>query len=500
MKTHKKAKRQVLNRYSDYFQDAPRDEKCNGLFAFTDLGNSWRLAEAVGGAVKFNATSKRWMYFDGTHWDKEKGEGFVHRKAMERIIIIPEEVNHDADSAVKKRLSEWARRSQSNRSIEACIQLARTHSFFLTYNSAFDQSPHLLNCQSGTINLRTGKLQPHNSADMITKVCPVEYGGLDFDEEDSPEALLWQKFLADITQGNEEYERFLQTAIGYTATGRTDEEKIFFIYGAAASGKSTLLKAIKSVLADYAITADFETFLKKRNVSNNRPDIARMCGARMVCSLECDKGKAMAEGLTKAVSGGDTIAARHLYEDYFEYPPEFKLWLAANTAPKIRDEDAAMWRRFIRLPFEHAIPEAERDPSIKARLSSGGDYGAVILSWIVRGAVRWYKHSLGEPPAIVRRSTEAYRAEQNPLRAFFDECCKFKKAYWVKRSKLYDAYEEHCRQSRTRYPLTRQKFNKRMEEEGCESRRQYVEQRCMVKGKLTKKLVQAEVWRGVKLC
>ena len=41
----------------------------------------------------------------------------------------------------------------------------------------------------------------------------------------------------------------------------------------------------------------------------------------------------MAENVVKQLTGGDTIAARFLYQDFFEFEPQFKLWLGTNHKP-----------------------------------------------------------------------------------------------------------------------------------------------------------------------
>jgi len=96
-----------------------------------------------------------------------------------------------------------------------------------------------------------------------------------------------------------------------------------------------------------------------------RSDVADLAGARFVVSVEVDEGKRLAEGLIKLLTGGDTVRARFLYQDSFEFMPELKLWLCANHAPKARADDSAMWRRILRLPFENVILKGKRDPQVK---------------------------------------------------------------------------------------------------------------------------------------
>src|SRR5205085_9872780 len=116
-----------------------------------------------------------------------------------------------------------------------------------------------------------------------------------------------------------------------------------------------------ATLGDYVMTADFETFLKKKSDSGIRNDIARLNGARIVTSIEVDDGRELAQGLVKTITGGDTVSARFLYKEFFEFVPSFNLWLVANHAPAFDADDDAMVRRIRVLPFAHGRGEGERD-------------------------------------------------------------------------------------------------------------------------------------------
>ena len=136
---------------------------------------------------------------------------------------------------------------------------------------------------------------------------------------------------------------------------------LFFAHGPTATGKSSKLEAIRGVLGDYAATADFETFLKRHGDAGIRNDVARLAGARLVISVEVDDGKALAEGLLKLLTGGDTVAARFLYRETFEFRPVFKLWLAANERP------TRQRRRRRDVATDPAAPVRQRDPRSRTR-------------------------------------------------------------------------------------------------------------------------------------
>jgi len=383
-----------------------------------------------------------------------------------------------------EELIEWSLKSQSVARLQAMLDIAEFQQPIACLPGDFDRDPWLLNCLNGAINLKTGRLQPHNTADMITKLCPVDY---------DPDAKfkMWDDFLDTATAGDETIEQFLQAAIGYSLSGDVSEEKLFFIHGDSATGKSTFLEAIKATLGDHAMTADFETFLKRKQVGQIRNDIARLCGARFVVSIEVEEGKKLAEGLIKTLTGGDTVCARFLYKEGFEFVPQFKLFLAANHAPRIKDDDAAIWRRIIRIPFEHSIPEDQRDPKIKATLRNPKIAGPAILAWAVKGCLRWQQKGLVIPD-VIKQSIQEYRESQDPLREFFEDDCIFDLNAFVPVAELRGAYDLHCKDNGTRYPLGPRQFNERLRAKGCEAKPKRYPNELGTK-------VVAKCWTGVTL-
>jgi putative DNA primase/helicase len=191
------------------------------------------------------------------------------------------------------------------------------------------------------------------------------------------------------------------------------------------------------------MTADFESFLKRRGDAGIRNDIARLWAARIVFSVEVDEGKALAEGLLKMLTGGDTAVARFLYREPFEFMPRFTLWLAANERPRVRAEDAAIWRRILQVPFTQVIPEDERDERVKIELRSNPDVRAAILAWAVNGCLAWQREGLAVPECV-RDYTNEYRAENDPVREWLADRCLLDAGAWTSTASLRESYEGWC--------------------------------------------------------
>ncbi len=428
----------------------------------TDLANARRLAAQHGDELRYCHPQRAWYVWDGKRW-KQDDSGEVERRAKETVRSIYEEAARAAVSEHRQLLASWAQQSESAPHLKAMIQLTRSESGIAVTQPELDSNPWLLDCLNGTIDLRSGQLQPHRKEEPYYQVSPVEY---------DPDAVLpqWTTFLQEVTGGNEELSNFLQQAVGYSLTAVTSEEVLFFVHGPGATGKSTFLEATRSTLGDYARTADFEAFLKRQQVGGARNDIACLAGARLVISIEVDEGKQLAEGLVKMLTGGDTVTARMLYKEAIQFSPGFKLWLCANHAPKVRADDDAMWRRILRIPFERVIPKNQRDPSLKAILKDPARGGAAILAWAVKGCLEWQRAGLAVPK-VVEAATEKYRSQMDSLTPFLEARCIVHGNAQTPLQAMRNAYEEFALENLDGDQLSRTEFDRQMESRGFQKDR-----------------------------
>jgi putative DNA primase/helicase len=433
------------------------------IFKYTDSGNAERLVAKHGAEIRFCHAQKEWYVYDGRRWPTDR-RGAMMAFAKDIARDLYGEAFQIADEALRKKCAEWALKSESTDKKKAALISAQSEKGIPILPEEFDRDAYLFNVLNGTIDLRNGELRAHRREDLITKLAPVAY---------DPDARsdLWQRFLNEATGADRELQEFLQRAVGYSLTGDVGEEKLFFVHGPGGSGKSTFLEAMKSVLGDYAKTADFECFVQ-RNAGGVRDDIAELAGRRFVVSIEVDEGRKLAEGLTKALTGGDTVRARFLYQQGFEFQPQFKLWLAANHAPKVKHDDSAMWRRILRIPFDNVVPKEKRDRSIKARLKDPRECGPAILAWAVEGCLRWRDEGLGVP-TTVEAATEQYRLDMDPLRDFLADCCVLHPTAWIPIGRLRKQYEDYCRDRGEKRLLTPNEFAAGLRARGCESKRRH---------------------------
>ena len=282
---------------------------------------------------------------------------------------------------------------------------------------------------------------------------------------------IWERFLNEVFGEDAGLVEFVQRAIGYSLTGAVIEHVLIVLYGLGSNGKTTLIDALHALLGPYAQHAPPDLLLARRG-EHHPTELATLAGARLVTAAETGEGRRLAESLVKQLTGGDPITARRMREDFWQFKPEFTLWLATNHKPQIRGTDHAIWRRIHLIPFNQTFHEPEtrkapqKDKTLPGQLR---EELTGILAWAVRGCLAWQKDGL-KTPESVRQATEGYRLEQDVLAAFLEECCGvFDKRAEAGASELYEAYKRWCDHSGERAE-SQKSFGTRLRERGLTSR------------------------------
>ncbi len=428
----------------------PQDEPEPRMYSFDDMGNAQRLYDFFGGFLRYNYVDKRWMYYDRRKWVSDRG-GEIEKAAERSIQMMDAEAklyssgDPDNESDEFKAFMKWRKTSRSNKSKKAMIAELQHRVPILPEQT--DKDKFYLNVMNGYLDLESGELHEHDPERYMTKIVPVEYDP----EKDCP---VWKDFLRTVFAGDEDLIRYVQKAVGYSLSGDTSEQCVFFLYGTGSNGKSTFLSTIRQICGGYAANVQPETIMVKPSSGGGaNSDIARLKSARFVTSTEPNEGMRLNEGLIKQLSGEDPVTARKLYGDEFEFMPEFKLWMGTNHKPIIRGTDTGIWRRVHMIPFEVCIPDEKKDKHLPGRLrgeSSG------ILNWAVEGYKLYKKEGLKMPSAVYKAVAE-YRHEMDSISQFLEECTE--PGGDIPANLLYAAYKDWARASE-QYVHTSTKFGR----------------------------------------
>lgn len=330
------------------------------------------------------------------------------RYARETVLGLYAEALQ-ADTETKRRaLAEHARRSDTNHARSAMLALAAAEELLEVPLSAFDADPESLCVQNGVVDLRTGLLAPHSPSSRMTQKAGASYSG-------RVDCATWTAHLERVFAGDQELIQFVQRLFGYALTGYTREQKFAIFYGHGANGKSVTLHLLERALGDYARSAAAKTFTMARH-TEQRNDLARLEGARLVTTFETTASTTLDEEMIKQLTGGDRLVTRFLHQEFFEYTPQFLIVMSTNHKPTVEVADYAIKRRVLLVPFDVTIPEAEQDRDLERKLDAELDG---ILSWAVAGAAAYLADGL-KVPKVVEEATEKAREELDPLNGFRD--------------------------------------------------------------------------------
>lgn len=400
-----------------------------------------------------------WLFWDGARWVRDdklrhmsECRDFLRDVAngiMEWAEARPKSAR---DAALK-----WAKAEAKNlrsapfrNNIEAT---ARSNAELVAGVDQFDANPDVVGTPGGTVDLRTGEVRPAMRADYITRLCAVT--------PERREPARWLRFLHEAMDGDGEMVAFLQRVAGYALTGHTREHKLPFLWGPGGNGKSVFANTLHDLFGDYAKRAPAETFLQSRN-DRHPTDLAGLAGARLVIGSELPAGRAWNESVIKDLTGGDTITARFMRGDFFDYTPQFSLLMVGNHMPAVSSVDEAMRRRLLMIPFTCTVPPEKRDNALTGKLR---DEWPGILQWAIDGAVAWYRDGLQVPGKVAGASGDYLDAE-DVLGQFMDE--RLARVAGSKGERASVVYAEYAKWSEPRggHAMTQRAFSQAMRERG----------------------------------
>ena len=405
----------------------------------TELGNAQRLVAHHGDEIRFVPKWGAWMRWTGTHWARDDRDVRVSALASD----VPRRMWDDiadwtGDTGVRNASVNWAKRSESAGTIKAAVTLARSIPGVAVEHDQLDAQHYLLNTENYTVDLADPELEPreHRPNDLITKKIGARW-------DPNATCPTWLAFLDEVLP-DPELQAFVQRAVGYSLTGAVDEQVMFLMIGEGANGKSTFISTIEKMLGDYAGIAAKDLLVAQTHEAHPT-SMADLFGVRFAVGVETEQSNVLAEAKVKQLTGGDQVKARRMREDFWEFNPTHKLWIATNYLPRIRGTEEAIWRRMKVIPFDVTIPIERRDGKLPDKLAKEING---ILQWAVDGYVDWNDNGL-DTPQVVQDAVQAYRADQDWFTRFIEDVGyqvdPQNPAYSTFTSIINDDYRDWCR-------------------------------------------------------
>jgi len=427
-------------------------------YVLSDIGNGLRFADQHRGKVLWCQSWEKWLLWDRRRWvlnDMSALRRLAHITADE----ILREARRELDEDKKKKLIKHAFQMQNSTRLNAMLNEASP--YMSVDHKIFDQKDRLLNVANGTVDLTNGNLKPFNQKDFFTKIIDVPF-------VPDAECPRWEEFIDLVTGGNKEMALYIQKAVGYSLTGLTNEQCLFFLFGSGINGKTVFTEVLRKLFGEYSVRIKIDALLGWQPGGAADPFIAIMNGSRLVIGSEIPEGRKWNEPLIKDLTGSDTMVARFLYGNPFEFEPKHTLWVFGNSKPAVVGTDAGIKRRVKLIPFEVRIPDEIRLPFDKVmRMFTQEITG--ILTWAILGSVLYFSEGL-ETPDTVRDATKDYYDEFDLIAQFLDEKCEAHPDYQYLKADVYKAWREWVEENGEKDALRRSSkwFTYRMKDHGHE--------------------------------
>lgn len=375
-----------------------------------------------------------WLRYTGTHWTTKQAEAHVNRAIVTTLTRRIQAALATGDPEKHDKLIKFCIPNKSR--VTGAMYLLE--SLVTADVDDFDAEPDLLNCKNGVLDLRTSTLSPHNPAQRFTHCTQVNYNP----HADTLPMIRW---LEQAVQGGSDTVAWLQTALGYTLTGHTREEVLFYLYGPPRSGKGTLTEMVLALLgAPLAKEVNFGTFTAQRNGDSQNFDLAPLKPCRAVLASESNAYERFNEAKIKMLTGGNEVYCAFKHQTHFGYRPQYKIWLSSNQPINADPDDDAVWGRLRVVEFPHSHLGSE-DKTLKQRMKSSAMLEG-LLSWAVEGAKQWYHLGSRGLPELEHSAhiKIQQRAELDHVQAWLEECCDVGNDYTAPSKEIYPSYRLWC--------------------------------------------------------
>lgn len=435
---------------------------------YSDVGQAKVLSMDCANELAFT-TGTDFLVYNGKHWEESKPKAmgcmvrFLDRqledarKSVEDAEdkLLKSGVSADAVAAGGKTLAKAVESGQRDAyenylNALAYQSFARQRRDIKYINGALaavkpmveiatkdlDSHEFLLNCPDGTYDLRKGMAgrREHDPSDYITQMTAFAPGNKGKD--------LWLASVNRTFQNDAETIEYVQDNGGLCLIGSVYQEAGIFSVGTGCNGKSTFWDSIAGAMGSYSgmISADALTAGCRRNV---KPELAEVKGKRLLIAAELDEGKRLSTSIIKQLTSIDEIEGEKKYKDPFKFRPSHTLVLYTNHLPKVGAMDDGTWRRIIVIPFNASLKgNGEVKNYSKYLLDNAGPY---ILKWLIEGAERVIRKGFKlTPPKCVRDAISAYKAENDWMSHFLDDCCEVADGLEEKSGEVYAEYRGYC--------------------------------------------------------
>ena len=288
-----------------------------------------------------------------------------------------------------------------------------------------------VNMLNGIVNVFTGEVLPHTPDMYITRQLPCTW------LNEIPETPVFDKYMNDLTEGNEGIKHFLMEYMGciFSNVSGTGFKQALFQKGKGNTGKSQLKLLVEKILGSNNYTS-----IDLKELEEDKFSISTLYNKRLAGSSDMKIEHVKSMSKFKALTGGDNILIQKKFGHPFNMQYDGFLWFCTNKLPTFGgDKDKHVYERMLILEHHNVIPVEKRDPFLIDKLLN--EKNGIVMKCIItaRNAIRTKKFTI---PPEVKINTANYALEGNSVARFLGEAIKpFEDRQDVFKKQLYDAYK-----------------------------------------------------------
>ena len=313
----------------------------------------------------------------------------------------------------------------------------------------------LVNLENGTFAIgpnRSG-LRGFNRGDFLTHQLPFAY-------DPNAQAPRFRQYL-DKVLPDIQRQHVLAEYLGYVFIhpGTLKLEKTLLLYGSGANGKSVFFEIVNALLGPVNVSSYSLQSLTNEN------GYFRAKIANMLVNYASEINGNLETAIFKQLVSGEPVEARLPYGEPFTLTHYAKLIFNCNELPKDVEHTHAYFRRFLIIPFDVTIPEAEQDKTLSKQIIEKELSG--VFNWVLEGLNRLLAQKQFSPCDAARLQAENYKLQSDSVQMFLEEQgYKPSPSQYNLIKELYNEYRHFCIDDGGYRPVNRTNFSKRLESTG----------------------------------
>ncbi len=287
------------------------------------------------------------------------------------------------------------------------------------------QDTRYLNLPNGFLDWRESKLYPHSPAIISTTRLPIAWN----EDAECPDIDGWLNEVCPPDAVELAYE-----ILGYMLYNGNPLHKAILLYGSGRNGKGTFIRLARMLVGSNNISAVTPQALDSSQFSS-----AQLYGKLANLVGDVDPRIFKSTEQFKQLTGGDTMMGQHKHRDPFYFICRALMIAAFNSLPRTADTTEGFFSRWVVVPFTAFFPAGVADPMLLERLTRPSELQG-LLRMAVGGLQNVMRRGAFSDPDSVRKATQRFREEADPVRGFIRERIKRETNSFTPRTEVYNSY------------------------------------------------------------